>query len=135
MTPFGNVFKELRIKAGLSQVVVATHAEVSTGYIGLIETGQRGNNPLTGCGQAAGSALGAGVFDELEALMRAAGWLGEDDLISTDKPTVKEVVSADPLLDDEGKRLLLGMYDRLTRGIDGAGRSRRTAGRLRRYLR
>ena len=56
-------------------------------------------------------------FDELEALMRAAGWLNEQEtLIPAERPSTKQVISADPLLDDGAKRLLIELYDRLTRG-------------------
>ena len=54
LTPFGTVFRELRVKAGLSQVAVATAAEVSTGYVGLIRDGPAWGQPVSGRGQATG---------------------------------------------------------------------------------
>lgn len=116
LKPFGRVFKELRLKSGLSQQAVASKAEVSTGYIGLIETGQRGAKPSQDVVKRIALALGANI-DETEALLRAAGWLGEhESLMATDRPTVEQIIDGDRLLDAEGKHLLLAMYRRLTRG-------------------
>jgi transcriptional regulator with XRE-family HTH domain len=115
LTPFGDALKDLRARSGLSQVALARMAEVSTGYIGLIETGSRGNRPSLDVVKRLAQALNANL-DETERLMKAAGWLHPDEtLLNVERPDTRSVIQADRYLDDEQKRILIGVYDNMTR--------------------
>jgi transcriptional regulator with XRE-family HTH domain len=116
--PFSALLRELRVKRALSQVEVANAAGVSPGYIGLIETGQRGMKPSQEVVTRIGRALGASV-EELERLLRCAGWLGPNEpLIPPDRPSTVQIIEADPLLEAGDKMILVSLYQRMVRTHD-----------------
>ena len=115
LTPFGQVFRELRSQQGLSQVAIATRAGVSTGYVGLIETGNRGAKPSLDVVKRFAQALNANL-DQTEQLLKAAGWLRPgESLLPVDRPTTPHIIEADPFLDDTQKSLLIGIYQQMVR--------------------
>jgi transcriptional regulator with XRE-family HTH domain len=115
LTPFGRVFRHLRTQQGLSQVAIATRAGVSTGYVGLIETGGRGGKPSLDVVKRFAQALNANL-DETEDLLKAAGWLRPgESLLQVDRPTTPHIIESDPFLDDTQKSLLIGIYQQMVR--------------------
>ena len=115
LTPFGKLSREMRLAAGISQGELARMANVSAGYVGLIETGSRGARPSLDVVKRFAWALNAS-FDETEDLMKAAGWLlPHQSLSPLDRPSTLEVISGDPYLSDRQKEILLAMYDQLIR--------------------
>lgn len=129
---FGELLRELRTKpcggasceyctmdepelcGGVSQGTLARRSGVSPGYIGLIETGQRGKNPSREIIKRLSGALKCTV-EELEMLMRVAGHLGPNErLIDEERVTVLAAIEADPVLVKEDKVMLISMYERMT---------------------
>jgi transcriptional regulator with XRE-family HTH domain len=104
------VLKDLRERRQLSQAVVARRAGVSPGYIGLIETGERGDRVSLDIVKRFGQALDANV-EEMELLLKAAGHLGADEqLVPDGRPTFDQFVDADPRLTRTQKDILKAMY-------------------------
>lgn len=115
LTPFGRMMRNLRTRESLSQVAVARAANVSSGYIGLIETGKRGTAPSLDVVKRLAYAVHA-TFEETEALLRAAGCLQPWETLRVHgQATTQEVIMADPLLDREWKEILLSIYARAAR--------------------
>ena len=109
--PFGRKLRELRDKYGISQAKLATGADVSPGYIGLIETGIRGDRPSLDVVRRIGKVLGADI-DEMEALLKAAGHLGpRESLTREGSPSLRDSISSDPILTQDQK-------DYMLRGLD-----------------
>jgi transcriptional regulator with XRE-family HTH domain len=71
-TKFGALLKEFRRGAGMSQAELAESAGVSTGYVGMMETGQRGSEPSVRVIFALAAALDLSDVDT-ERLLWAAG--------------------------------------------------------------
>lgn len=72
LTPFGEVLRRLRKERDISQAALARNAGVSPGYIGLIETGLRGERPSLDICKKVAQGLKLDVA-ETEELLRAAG--------------------------------------------------------------
>lgn len=109
--PFGVVLKRLRAKYGVSQAKLAAGAGCSAGYIGLIELGIRGDKPSRDVIKGMASTMGANL-DELEEMLRAAGWIGaREALVREGLPDAKQVISDDPVLTKPEKDLVLHMLE------------------------
>lgn len=107
---FGVVMKQLRTARHLSQADLAKAANISAGYVGLIEIGQRGERPSLDIVKAIGGALRATVA-EMEALMRASNHLRADEpLIQEGRLSFQQFVDSEPLLTQGQKDVLLAMY-------------------------
>jgi transcriptional regulator with XRE-family HTH domain len=110
-TAFGKLLREYRTSRGISQAELARHAMVSPGYVGLIETGERGERPSLDIVKRFAQALGANV-EELEALMRSAGHLGEhESLVDSEQPTVQSIIERDKFLSRKQKAVLIELYE------------------------
>lgn len=104
---FGLKLKELRAKYGISQARLAKGADVSPGYVGLIETGVRGDRPSLDVVKRFCNVLGATV-EETEDLLRASGHLGpRERLIRDERDDLWDAISADPFLTQDQKDFLL----------------------------
>lgn len=91
-TAFGRLIKEMRSARGISQAALARQASISAGYVGLIETGDRGERPSLEIVKKFAQCLGANV-EETEELLRAAGHLGAgESLYPTDATTFTDFV-------------------------------------------
>ena len=107
---FGRTLKHLRTEAGLSQAALASRAAVSPGYVGLIETGDRGERPSLDIVRRFGQAVNATV-EQTEVLLRSAGHLGPDErLIQEGRPSFAAFVDSDRRLSGSQKELLKGIY-------------------------
>jgi transcriptional regulator with XRE-family HTH domain len=117
-TAFGKTVRMLRASRGLSQAAVARRAFISPGYLGLLETGKRGDRPSLDMVKRFGQALTVTV-DEMEALMRTAGHLGRDEkFIPGDQPTTIEVIDQDRRLTKSQKDVAEGDLRRVRRHRD-----------------
>lgn len=128
MPPFAAALKELRKAHGLSQAAVAERAGVSTGYVGLLEIGERGSRPSYDVVKRFARAVSASV-EETERLMRAAGHLGPSESLWNpgDDWSVEKAIETDPLLDNDSKAHLIGIYLKLAGkvvyGTKGSGKT------------
>lgn len=109
-TAFGEVLKRLRIEAGISQAALAARASVSPGYVGLIETGDRGGRPSLDIVKRFSQAVNANV-EQTEELLRSAGHLEADEhLIQDGRQSFASFVDSDPQLSRIQKKILKDMY-------------------------
>lgn len=107
---FGDLVREIRRSKDWTQGFVAKRAGMSPGYVGLIETGERGDRPKLDMVKRLAQALGTNV-EETEALMRAAGHLGpNEELIDGKRPTTLSMIEADPRLTDYQKSVVAAVY-------------------------
>lgn len=111
VTEFGRLVLELRKAKGLSQSKVARSSGVSPGYVGLMETGERGERPGLEIVRRLCQGLQATV-EESEALLRASGHLGANEsLISGERLTFAAYVESDKRLSGQQKELLKMQYE------------------------
>lgn len=111
---FGKLLRQHRRELGLSQAEVAKRAGVSTGYVGLMETGLRGSRPNEYTVKVIAHALRLSLV-ETESLLRAGGLLGEDESLLT-QTTIDEAIASDDLLTEGQKDLMRAFYVEITRG-------------------
>lgn len=103
---FSSLVRRYRMARGMSQAALARGAHLSPGYIGLIETGQRGARP--GRDAVVGIAQALRLSQrERDQLLAAAGQL---DGATTGPPQTEEAIQSDPLLRADQKRALIGIY-------------------------
>jgi transcriptional regulator with XRE-family HTH domain len=115
---FGKVLRDLRVASGISQAELARNAMVSAGYVGLIETGERGERPSLDIVKRFAQGVSANV-EELESLMRAAGHLGQhESLVDSEQPTVPSIVERDRFLSRKQKQILVMLYEDMRRRSD-----------------
>lgn len=106
-TRFGDALLRFRLDRRLSQAELGKRSSVSSGYIGLIETGLRGTKISYTLLMRISAALELNA-EELMVFLRAA------DLSSASALTVGDVIPYDPTLSDEQKVALLGLYSVLS---------------------
>ena len=110
-TSFGRLLREYRVDRELSQAALARLAGVSAGYVGLIETGDRGERPSLDIVKRFAQALRLDVA-ETEGIMRTSGHLGpHETLIQDGRPSFAVVVSNNRRLTSRQKELLISLYD------------------------
>lgn len=110
LSPFGQLIRQMRTTHGWSQAVVARRAGITPGYVGLIETGERGEKPALDIVKRIAQALEC-TIEETEGLMRAGGHLGPDEhLIDGTRPTIVNMIKADPVLTEEQKHVVIAVY-------------------------
>lgn len=110
VTPFGVEIKRLRQKAGITQAQLASRAGVSAGYVGLIETGDRGDRPSLDIVKRFAQVCDA-TLEETEQLLRITGHLSEHEtLMPTERPSLSQFLSSDKELTKEQKAILISMY-------------------------
>ena len=107
-TPFSAKLKELREKANLSQPQLAERTGLSKGYIGGMETGDRGKRPSRDVVLSIARALDV---EPLELLVAA----GRDQPADRDgyrpgRPTFEQFVKGEHLLRDDEKAMLIRLY-------------------------
>lgn len=103
---FGELLREIRTRSRLSQAVVAHRAGLTQHYVNNLEWDTPGERPHPSEVSALAQATHATVSDT-EALLRAAGQLGEDQpLISR----TLEMIDTDPLLTTAQKVILSSIY-------------------------
>jgi len=103
---FSSLVKRFREQRGLSQAALAKAAGVSDGYIGMIETGERGQKP--GRDTVLGIAQGLRLSErERNQLLAAASRPGPG---SGRGPNTEQAIQADPVLRSDQKRALIGIY-------------------------
>lgn len=108
---FGELLRDLRHAQNLTQADVAHRAGVSPGYVGLIETGDRGERPSLDIVKRLGQAVFA-TIEEMESLLVATGHLHPaEHLIPDDVTSFSDFVGLDPRLSDVQKQLLVGLYE------------------------
>jgi transcriptional regulator with XRE-family HTH domain len=105
----GEVLRKMRAQRSMSQPALARLAGVSPGYIGMLETGERGNRPSRDKVVAFAQALCTSPA-EYRMLMRAAGFADEMGTPSAAE-TFRRAVTTDPFLRADQKRILLATYD------------------------
>lgn len=104
---FGSLVRTWRERRGYSQQALAERVGVSPSYVTLIENGQRGKNPSRELAIAFAQALAAPVID----FLRAANRLTDDDVAALkERPSVEEVIRADPHLREDQRRILIDLY-------------------------
>ena len=109
-SPFAELVREIRRSKGVSQIEVARRGGLGRGYLGMVETGARGERPSRDSVLRVAKGLDA-TDDELEALLRSAGYPPLDRaLLDGMALTVEEAIKADPKLREDHRRLLLAMY-------------------------
>lgn len=109
-SPFAELVREIRRSKGLSQIEVARRGGLGRGYLGMIETGARGERPSRDSVLRVANGLGA-TDEELEALLRSAGYPPlARDLLDGMALTVEEAIKADPKLREDHRRILLATY-------------------------
>lgn len=113
--PFGELLRHFRKEQGMTQQEVATQAGLSTAYIGLIESGQRGSRPARDMVRSLAQALDLNLH-ETEMLFQASGHLevGES-LFGGLGSNVVRAIETDPALPDASKRLMITLYGTLSR--------------------
>lgn len=110
VSDFSRTLKDLRVAAGLSQATLAAKAGVSPGYVGLIETGDRGDRPSLDIVKRFGQACNANV-QQTETLLRSAGHLGPDEhLIQDGRPSFVSFVDSDRQMSANQKAILKSIY-------------------------
>jgi transcriptional regulator with XRE-family HTH domain len=108
---FGKAVRLLRNSRQLSQARLARAAGISPGYVGLIETGDRGERPSVDVVQRMAHAMSVTV-PENEQLLQAAGLLGaEDRLVKPERPTFAEFITSDRRLTSDERRALVAVYE------------------------
>jgi len=109
--PFGVELKRLRLQARMTQAQLASAAGVSPGYIGLIETGDRGSAVSREIVKRLCQCVGAGI-DEAETLLKLTGHLAPHESLVAPKgrPTMAVFVATDAQLTTEQKAILLSVY-------------------------
>jgi transcriptional regulator with XRE-family HTH domain len=106
-TPFGSLVRSWRRRQRMSQKRLASLANVSPGYVALIENGSRGKRPSRDVVIGLAQALAAPV----DEFLRAAGRLTViDEAVYAEVPRFDAVVRSDPLLRAEQKRILIDIY-------------------------
>lgn len=107
---FGELLREARKRRGMSQGKVAKKAGCSPGYVGLIETGERGQHPRLELVLKMAQAVEATV-PETEAMMRATGHLAEGEpLVPEGRLTVADAIMNDRMLTTKQRDALLTHY-------------------------
>lgn len=92
----------------MSQDRLAQEAQLSNGYISLLETGKRGRRPSRDTVIGIAQALRAPVVE----LLKAAGRLEPSDELSPDaRPPFADFVRTDPNLRADQKKVLVDLYD------------------------
>jgi transcriptional regulator with XRE-family HTH domain len=110
-THFGRLLRRYRTDRQLSQAALARLAGVSAGYVGLIETGDRGERPSLDIVKRFAQGLRLDV-PETEAIMRAGGHLGpHETLIHDGRASFATVVANNRRLTSRQKELLISLYD------------------------
>jgi transcriptional regulator with XRE-family HTH domain len=110
-TSFGRLLRDYRTERHLSQATLARLAGVSAGYVGLIETGDRGERPSLDIVKRFAQGLSLDV-SETECLMRASGHLGpHETLIQDGRASFATTVANNRRLTSRQKELLISLYD------------------------
>lgn len=111
LSPFARRVKELRNLRGLSQQAVARTGEFSPGYIGGIETGDRGKQPTRDLVMKIAKGLRA-TREETDELLRLAGYVTAGEVPA--RLSFAEVVNTDPRLRSDQRKVLLDLYATFT---------------------
>jgi transcriptional regulator with XRE-family HTH domain len=116
------LIRTFRLERGWTQADLALALGVSTGYIGLIEGGKRGRNLSRDLALRIIHALDLNIGDS-EALLRATGHLGEAEhlLPPGGRSAVIHAIEVDDYLPERSKRLLVSLYDALSRRAPSRG--------------
>lgn len=110
LSEFGEVLKAIRKSKGISQIEVAKRGGLGRGYLGMIETGERGSRPSRDSVLRVSQGLGA-TDAERDALLRAAGYPPLDPtVLENARISVEEAILGDPSLRDDHRKILLDMY-------------------------
>ncbi|MHB8670478.1 MAG: helix-turn-helix domain-containing protein [Acidimicrobiales bacterium] len=120
LTPFGAMVKALRSRRGISQTDLAREANMSRGYVALLETGKRGQRPARDSVLALAQALRT-TRSETERLLRSAGYTTAEVGGSPERPSFESFVLSDPLLKREQKQVLIATYRSYVGSTAGAG--------------
>lgn len=99
--------RRIRVARGYSQAEVTQRGGFSNGYLGMIETGQRGSNPSRETVLRVATGLRA-TDAERNEMLRVAGY--PSDLDVPPASTFVEAVNTDPVLRADQKRLLIELY-------------------------
>lgn len=111
LSPFARRVAELRNLRGYSQQMVATAGGFSPGYIGSIESGDRGRRPSRDMVLKIARGLRA-TDQETDELLRLAGYLTADAV--PDRLSFAEVVNTDPRLRSDQRKILIDLYATFT---------------------
>lgn len=108
MENFGTLVKRYREARNMSQERLAELAKLSSGYISLIETGNRGKRPSRDTVIGIAQALDADVVE----FLRVAGRLEPADDINPDGSRIpfERFVNTDPALRSDQKKVLIDLY-------------------------
>ncbi len=94
---FGRVVRQWRHKKNWNQTELAQAAGIHPSHVSLLESGERGYNPMLETVEALARALDAPLYVFLEAAGKFEPF--------------REFVRNDPLLSAAQRRVLLGTYD------------------------
>jgi transcriptional regulator with XRE-family HTH domain len=96
----------------ITQARLADLAGISAGYVGLLETGDRGNHPSRVVVRRIAQALGANL-EETESLLRAGGHLvaGESLFALATETSFVKFVNDYPVLTPIQKATLIGIAE------------------------
>lgn len=114
METFGAALRRLRKGRGLSQQALALAVGCSTGYIGLIETGERASKPSLALCLRLADALRLTVA-ETECVLRSARLLAEGESIFREPQGVLDALQRDAQLSDHDRALLADIYQALAK--------------------
>jgi transcriptional regulator with XRE-family HTH domain len=104
---FGELLRQARAGAGLSQIELARASGVSAGHIAALETGARGHRPSRDTVIAITNAVGA----ELAPMLEAVGLPGPEEGEEVDP--VEAAIRQAPRLHSQDKERLIDLYRRL----------------------
>jgi transcriptional regulator with XRE-family HTH domain len=104
---FGDLLRQERARAGLSQIELARASGVSAGHIAALETGARGHRPSRDTVIAITTAVGANLAVMLEAVGLPGPTAGEE------VNPVEAAIRQDPQLHSRDKARLIDLYRRL----------------------
>lgn len=110
LSPFARRVAELRSLRGYSQQTVARAGAFSPGYIGSIESGDRGRRPSRDMVLKVAKGLKA-TAAETDELLRLAGYV---TVSVPGRVSFASVVNADPRLRSDQRRILLDLYGSFT---------------------
>lgn len=113
---FGQAVRHFRSEAGLTQAELAAAVQISTGYVGLIETGARGAKPSPDLTRRLAVALKLGPI-KTEDLFRAGGHLRPNESLYADRSStaVIDAIQSDAKLSEQSKRLMINVYTSIRR--------------------
>lgn len=114
---FAVLVRHLRKMKGMSQAEVADRGGFARGYLGLVESGKRGERPARDTVMRVAQGLIA-TPEEEAALLQSAGFPVADGALPM--TSTIDAIRADPALTPSQRQIMIDLYRALTQ-LDGRG--------------